>query len=92
MDRLTFRLSIHESADAVAARQWWSEELGVPTDRFGKPNIKRHVPKSRRQNVGADYHGCLAIVVARGSQLYWQIEGLLGVVFERVGVTRFRPD
>jgi transcriptional regulator with XRE-family HTH domain len=71
-----YRLSIHESADLESAHVWWSQVTGVPIDRFDRPTLKRHNPRTVRLNVGAGYHGCLVISVCKSRVLYQQIDGL----------------
>lgn len=44
--RPTYRVSIHESADADAATAWWIDTLALPAGRFRRPTLKRHVPKT----------------------------------------------
>jgi transposase len=74
---LTYRVSIHESADHEEAVDWWVERLAVPRERFMRTTLKRHSPKTNRQNTGADYRGCLVINVPKGRELYWRIEGVM---------------
>jgi transposase-like protein len=74
---LTYRVSIHESADDERAIDWWVERLVLPRERFQRTTLKRHAPRTNRQNTGADYHGCLVINVPRGRELYWRIEGAM---------------
>jgi predicted transcriptional regulator len=74
-DRLTFRISIHESADVDSAQHFWLGVTGGSASQFRKPTIKRHNPKTNRKNMGSGYHGCLRIDVLRGSELYRRIEG-----------------
>jgi hypothetical protein len=74
---LKYRVSIHESADAARAMQWWATRVRVPVDRFQRPTLKRHNPKTNRHNVGDTYRGCLVVTVPRGRALYWQIEGVM---------------
>ncbi|GIF10937.1 hypothetical protein Ate01nite_09690 [Actinoplanes teichomyceticus] len=80
IDELSYRVSIHETADAEAAADWWAQRLVVPRDCFRKPTIKRHVPLTRRGNVGDDYHGCLTVVAPRSRHLYWRMEGVVRAV------------
>jgi len=68
-------MQIHESADLRSSTEYWAEVAGVPIEFFQRPTIKRHMPRTNRKNVGADYHGCLAITVLQGARLYWRIEG-----------------
>ncbi len=74
---LRYRLSIHESADVVAAGRWWAEVVGVPVERFSRPTLKKHNPATVRYNVGAPYRGCLIVEVPKSRRLYWRIEGIL---------------
>jgi transposase-like protein len=75
LDSLKFRISIHESADVPAATEFWSNVIGVTANRFQRPTLKRHNPKSVRRNVGDTYHGCLVITVGKSSRLYRRIAG-----------------
>jgi transposase len=74
---LTYRVSIHESADHERAVDWWVERLALPRERFQRTTLKRHTPKTNRQNTGAHYHGCLMVCVPKGRELYWRIEGVM---------------
>jgi transcriptional regulator with XRE-family HTH domain len=74
---LIFRVSIHESADADAARDWWAERLELPHRCFRRPTLKRHQPSTFRRNKGDDYHGCLIVKVPRSRELYWRVEGVM---------------
>jgi transcriptional regulator with XRE-family HTH domain len=74
-DRLIFRVSIHETADPVAAQRFWRKVVGFEDADFRLPLIKHHNPLTVRKNTGDDYHGCLRILVRRSIDLYRQIEG-----------------
>lgn len=74
-DRLICRLSIHESADVVAAQQFWLDLTGLLDTQFRRPTLKRHNPRTVRKNTGQNYHGCLVIKVRQSAELYRQIEG-----------------
>ncbi len=71
-----FRLSIHETANLDAAHAFWSNELSIALDRFSRPTMKRHQPKTVRLNTGSSYHGCLVVTVRKSRVLYQQVEGL----------------
>jgi transposase-like protein len=79
-DQLKYRVSIHESADADAATRWWADRIGVSTGRMQRPTLKRHSPRTKRRNVGEDYHGCVTVNVPRSRELYWWIEGVVAGV------------
>ncbi|MFI5493017.1 helix-turn-helix domain-containing protein [Actinoplanes sp. NPDC051859] len=74
---LTYRVSIHESADAEAAGRWWADVVGVPFDIFRRPTLKTHNPSTVRLNVGDAYRGCLGVEVPKSRQLYWRVEGMM---------------
>ena len=76
-ERLSLRLHIHADADEAASRTWWSEQTRVPLVQFRSSTIKRHNPKTKRGNVGKDYHGCLCITVLGSRGLYQAFEGLV---------------
>jgi hypothetical protein len=77
---LSFRICIHENADAEAAQRFWLEITGARRDQFLTPTLKRHNPKTVRKNTAVDYHGCLRIDVNRSSGLYRQIDGWAGAI------------
>ncbi|MFF5174291.1 helix-turn-helix domain-containing protein [Micromonospora sp. NPDC000089] len=79
----TYRVSIHESADATAAEQWWAETLDLPGDRFRRATLKRHRPTTRH-HTGDDYRGCLVIDVPRSRELYWKIEGIVAAMTQEI--------
>lgn len=74
---LKYRVHIHETADAEVAGDWWADRLDLPRERFQRATIKRHLPATRRSNVGDDYHGCLVIEVPQSRELYWRVEGVM---------------
>ena len=79
-DSVDYRVHIHDTADAEAAADWWSQELNVPRELFQRPTIKHHAPATKRMNTGEDYHGCLAISVPRSRELYWRVEGVMAAL------------
>jgi transposase len=73
--RLTYRVYIHESADAEAARRFWLGVTRAEPRQFLRTTLKHHNPKTVRKNVGDGYFGCLRVDVQRSSDLYRRIEG-----------------
>lgn len=80
--RLTYRVSIHESADADSAIRWWAERIGVPVEIMRRPTLKRHKPSTNRRNTGDGYHGCLQVDVPRSRLLYIRVEGIMAGLFD----------
>jgi transposase len=74
---LTYRVSIHESADQERAVDWWIKRLNLPRERFKRTTLKRHLPRTNRRNTGVDYHGCLVVNVPKGREVYWLVEGVM---------------
>jgi hypothetical protein len=91
-ERLTCRVSIHESADVAAAHRFWRGVTGLPECQFGKPTLKHHNPKTIRKNVGEDYHGCLTIRVRLSADLYRRIEGWALATMAAPGAEVVRRD
>lgn len=74
-DRLTLRVSIHETADVAAAEEFWADVVGVDVSAFSRATLKKHNPRTVRKNTGDSYHGCLAIYVRQSADLYRRMEG-----------------
>ncbi|MGW0845200.1 hypothetical protein ACWD26_34725 [Streptomyces sp. NPDC002787] len=88
-DRLTLRVSIHESADVEAAEKYWADIAGVDVSALSKATLKKHNPRTARKNTGETYHGCLTIYVRQSADLYRRTEGAWYGIVE--GATR-QPD
>lgn len=82
LERVRFRVAIHESADADRAVRWWAGIVNVPPETFRPTTMKRHSTSTNRHNTGADYNGCLVIDVARSRELYWMIEEIVRGIVE----------
>ncbi|MGH2685110.1 MAG: hypothetical protein ACRDJP_06565, partial [Actinomycetota bacterium] len=74
-DDVTFRISIHETADVAAAHSFWSRVVDKPVTRFYRPTLKVHPTRTVRKNTGDSYHGCLTVGVRRSTDLNTRIEG-----------------
>lgn len=74
-NEVTFRVSIHESADADAAVVYWAGVTGRTAAEFQRTSLKRHNAKTVRKNTNEHYHGCLVVSVKRSAWLYRKIEG-----------------
>jgi transposase len=70
-----YNVMIHESADVEAATRSWAEDIGVPAERFGRPTLKRHNPRTVRLNTGEHYRGCLIVRLVQCVDLYRMIAG-----------------
>lgn len=75
LDELTFRVAIHENADALAATEYWAGLVGVDSAQFRRPTLKRHKPGTRRRNTGEEYRGCLVVKVRCSTDLNRRIAG-----------------
>ncbi|MFJ6393065.1 hypothetical protein ACIQJT_36345 [Streptomyces sp. NPDC091972] len=88
-ERLTLRVSIHETADVEAAEKFWADIAGVDTSAFSRTTLKRHNPRTVRKNTGDTYRGCLVIYVRQSADLYRRMEGAW---YGIVGAATRRPD
>lgn len=84
---LTFRVSIHESADVNAAVAFWAEIVGVPKGHFYRSTLKRHNPRTKRRNIGREYHGCLTISVRKSTNLNRRIAGWFEGIMQSLATT-----
>ncbi|MER6351385.1 hypothetical protein ABT186_05940 [Streptomyces sp. NPDC001634] len=74
-DRFRFAVHIHESADVVAAEEFWANHVGVDRAELLKTTLKKHNPSTNRKNTEESYLGCLRVDVRGGADLYRRIEG-----------------
>jgi hypothetical protein len=74
-ERMHFRVSIHESADAPEAERFWANLAGVDTSAFQRATLKKHNPRTTRKNTTDIYRGCLVIYVTKSADLYRRMEG-----------------
>ncbi|GAA2923925.1 hypothetical protein GCM10011428_45920 [Streptomyces violaceus] len=88
-ERLRFRVSIHESANAQEAEEFWAGLAGVAPATFQKATLKRHNPKTSRKNTSEAYRGCLIVYVLKSADLYRRMEGAW---YGIVGGAARRPD
>ncbi|MFB7714878.1 hypothetical protein [Streptomyces sp. NPDC056105] len=88
-ERPRFHVHIHETADVAAAENFWLTLVGADPSQFGKTTLKKHNPKTNRQPMDANYHGCLVVRVLQGADLYRRIEGWwYGIVLSARGTDR----
>jgi hypothetical protein len=71
----SYRVTIHQSADAAGAVAYWAEVVGVDPGCFQRTTLKNHQPQTTRRNTGEKYHGCLTVRVRKSSSRYRRIEG-----------------
>jgi transposase len=83
---LTYRLTIHESADVPAANVWWADQVGVPVEIFRRPTLKTRNPSTVRRNVGDAHRGCLIVYVPKSARLQWEIEAVVRAIAASAGV------
>jgi hypothetical protein len=83
-ERLTYRVCIHETAEARAAERFWADVVGIPPEHLQRTTLKRHVAKTVRKNTGDDYHGCLVVRVRKSAREYWRMEDIWASVVRSV--------
>ncbi|MBT2525934.1 hypothetical protein J7E91_10905 [Streptomyces sp. ISL-99] len=74
-ERMHFRVSIHESANAAEAEEFWADLARVDASTFQKATLKKHNPSTVRKNTADAYRGCLVIYVTKSADLYRRMEG-----------------
>ena len=72
---LNFRVYLHDTADAMEARNYWFNQLRIAAITTAPITWKRHKPTRFRTNVGTNYHGLLRIVVRKSTDLNRRMSG-----------------
>lgn len=88
LEDLSFRVSIHKSADVQSALGFWSSVVGVPKERFRRTTLKRGNPRTPRRNIGLSYRGCLCVSVRRSTDLTRRIDGWFDAIVAGTGTVR----
>lgn len=76
-NEIVFEIFIHENYkerknDFV---NYWSKILNYPVSKFDRVYYKKHSIRTKRKNIGENYHGQLAIVVKKSTLLNRKIIG-----------------
>lgn len=76
-NELVFEMFIHENHkdkknDFI---HYWSKTLDYPVSKFDRIYYKKHILKTKRKNIEDNYHGQLAILVKRSTDLNRKIIG-----------------
>ena len=82
---LTYELYIHETADFKKAQIYWSNIISIPLEKI-RVYFKRNKIKTKRKNIGNDYHGLITIRVNRSSGLNRKINGWIEGICEKLSI------
>ncbi len=76
-DEIVFEMFIHEKHKEKENDfiNYWSKTLNYPVSKFDKVYYKKHDIKTKRKNIGDNYHGQLVILVRRSTNLNRKITG-----------------
>ena len=76
-NELVFEMFIHENHKEKKDDfiNYWSKILGYPVSKFDRIYYKKHILKTKRKNLGDNYHGQLSIMVKRSTDLNRKIIG-----------------
>lgn len=76
-NEIVFEMFIHENHKEKKTDfiNYWSKMLGYPVSKFDRIYYKRHNLKTKRKNIGENYHGQLVIMVKRSTNLNRRIIG-----------------
>jgi hypothetical protein len=84
LERLTFRVAIHESGDVDRAELFWAEVVGIERSDLQRTTLKRHERRPSRRLPTQSYVGCLNVRVRKSTDLNRQIagwwQGLVGAI------------
>ncbi len=87
-NEIVFEIFIHESYkekenDFIS---YWSKILNYPVSKFDRVYYKKHNIKTKRKNIGENYHGQLAIIVKKSTLLNRKIIGWIEGVSKQCGI------
>lgn len=70
--------------------QYWSKELNLPIVKFNNVYFKKNIIKTKRKNVGENYHGQINIGVKRSTDLNRKITGWVNGFINNAGSSNGR--
>ncbi len=71
---LDYSLYIHENADIIAARKFWTERLGIQESEL-HTYLKKHNPATNRHYDAQAYYGTLRLLVRQSTALGHRVTG-----------------
>jgi len=76
-DEIVFEMFIHENYKEKKNDfiQYWSRMLDYPISKFNRVYYKKHNLKTKRKNIENNYHGQLAVMVKKSTDLNRKIIG-----------------
>lgn len=82
LENIDFEIYIHETANIEKAKEYWPQILNIPKEKFKKVRLKRNKIRTKRKNIGENYHGLLSIIVKRSTNLNRKIAGWIEGICE----------
>lgn len=92
LEQMYFEIYIHQDANSVEARKFWSTTLGLPIKLFYRVRYKKGNKTSYRKNKGDNYYGLLRVTVRKSTALNRKILGWIegiyrnGMNFQHSGI------
>ena len=91
-NEIVFEMFIHENYkerknDFIG---YWSKTLNYPVSKFDRVYYKKHNIKTKRKNLGENYHGQLAIIVKKSTLLNRKISGWIEGIKNNAGSSNGR--
>lgn len=85
---IKFEIYIHETYNKTPNQlsKYWSEAVGLTSDRFTKIYFKKNKVKSFRKNRGSEYNGVLRITVKRSTDLNRKVMGWVEGICVQTGM------
>lgn len=85
-NRICYRIYIHEKADILRAKEFWSNLLDSNISKF---HLKKHNPKTVRKNTLNEYYGLLRMDISRSTDLNRKIKGWIhGIIENSINIAR----
>lgn len=87
-ERIGFSIYVHEiyRDDKERFRQYWSDQIGLPLNRFDKIYFKRSALRTNRRNLGRSYNGQIYAKVYQSTNLNRRVDAWINEIYNRCGV------
>ena len=82
LQKITFELSIHKTADTDLAVKYWQRELKLNKSNQINIRLKNYNFKTKRKNIDENYHGLIRLTVAKSTKLNRKIAGWISGIWQ----------
>ena len=88
LEDIVFEIFIHQTHRnrIEEVKKYWANQTGVGWDKFDRIYFKKNKIKTKRKNVGKNYHGLVRVKIKRSTDLNRKIAGWIDSICIQCGV------